>query len=292
MTPKQLLSTKWNTTGFMYEFIAVFTLIFFVSLWIFLANINKKQNNKLYMTFGFTFATLLMFVIPWSWSFFLSSRRTFALANPIVVLLQSILQGIDVSRKTFSPIFDGVGYLILGEMLGGLSGFILFIPIFYLLKFFFKDNENIKNTNLINIFNIGNKANKHPGYFAIKEAIFISLFTACIPLLNYINQTSYGATHWDKTLITIAVVGFTIYISSHFGYYAFHIFFTIMNLVLSLVDIIRVSFKKTKMKIQLQHLYQGLWSSSIVTVLSGLIPIVFGLLIVWITKNSGAGLNF
>ncbi|QBF34334.1 hypothetical protein EG856_00055 [Mycoplasmopsis phocirhinis] len=292
MTPKQLLSTSWNKIGFMYEFIAVFTLIFFVSLWIFIAKLNNKQNNKIYMTFGFTFATFLMFVIPWSWSFFLSSRRSFALANPIVVLLQAILQGIDVTKKTFTPIFKGSGYLMFGEILGGLVGYIAFIPIFYLLKFFFKDNENTKHINLINIFKIENKANNHPGYFAVKETIFISLFTACVPLLNYINQTSYGATHWDKTLITLAVVGFSIYLSSYFGYYSFHIYFWIMNLLLSLINLAISYIKKSNIKTNKVLVYQNLWSATIASTLTFIIPILFGLIIVGITKHSGAGLNF
>ncbi|MBU4691217.1 MAG4940 family membrane protein [Mycoplasma zalophi] len=296
MTPKQLLAKSWNSTGFMYEFIAVYTLIFFVTLWIFFAKLNKKENNKLFMTLGFTFATFLMFIIPWSWSFFLSDRRSFALANPIVVLLQAMLQGVDVTKKTFEPIFTGIWYLIGGQLLGGLAGFITFVPLYCLLRNFFKDvekySDSLKEISLLNTFKINNKANNNAKYFAIKEAIFISLFTTTVPLLNYVNQTNYGATPYDKMFLTLAVIAFTIYISSYFGYYAFHIFFTFINFIMTVIFALYQLIKKQKKLINKTNIIKDSWSFAITSSLSITIPLIFGLIVAQITINSGAGINF
>ncbi|QJR43857.1 MAG4940 family membrane protein [Mycoplasma miroungirhinis] len=308
MTPNQLLTKSWNKTGFMYEFIAVYTLIFFVALWVFFAKLNKKENNKLYMTLGFTLATFLMFVIPWSWSYFLANRRSFALANPIIVLLQAMLQGADIIKKSFNPIFSGIWYLIGGEILGGIAGFITFIPLFYLLKHYFKDiekySENLKEITLLNIFKINSKANNNIKIFPIKEAIFISLFTATVPFLNYIHQVNYGATTFDKMFLILIVVAFTIYISSYFGYYAFHIFFSFMNLVLSIIYVLSNLIKyvwnlkvnkvndKTKLINWKKNIIQDTWSFLITSSLTIVIPLIFGSIVAQVLIHSGAGLNF
>ncbi|MBU4689884.1 MAG4940 family membrane protein [Mycoplasma zalophidermidis] len=297
MTPKQLLSTNWSSTGFLYEFLATFTLVFFTMIWMFIAKLTKKDKNKIYMTFGLTFVTFLMFVIPWSWSHFLSSKASMPLANPLIVILQAMLQGIDIKNHSISPIFSGVSYLIGAQILGGVCAFILFTPLHFLMRNYFIKHHSeydAKNISLLRIFQNNEDCNSNVFKFTIKEFIFISLFVTTVPLLSYISQVNFGTNGYDKMIITILVIWFTLYLSAFFGFYGFHLYFSFMNLVTSVILIIIVALKKLndQKRESMFLLKRSSINFSIILIFTFAIPIIFALIIFGITNISSSTLNF
>ncbi|QSF13552.1 MAG4940 family membrane protein [Mycoplasma sp. Mirounga ES2805-ORL] len=305
MNTKQLLEASWNKIGFIYEFLSVFTLIFFSLMWILFAKLLKKQNNKIFIASGFTLATFLMFVLPWAYSFIFAKKQSFALLNPLIVIIQSTLQGFDSVDKTWHPIYKGSGYLIGGQLLGGLLGFVFFVPFYWLIKRLYIDSleygEIVREWKIKNILKQDSKANKTWWVFAIKEAIFISLFVSTVPMVNYISTSFYGLNNFTIMLTTLILIWFILFASSFFGFFAFHIVFPLITLILTIstyvfnvIQTTRVKQKDSKKecKLELIEVATSLYQFMVCVFLTIIIPIIFGHVFLLISENTGIILNF
>lgn len=286
MTPKQLLSVNYSYDGFIYEFLSTFLLTLFIMIWTYFSKIRKNQkNNRIFLTSGYVLGTFLAFVIPWAWSFFISGSNANMLGNPIFVLLQSVLQGITIKPAfNFSPIFNGVFYLIGAQISGGIIGFICFIGLFYLNKWLLKNNEDVENLQNLHLQDLFVKSPKCLIRFSIKEAIFIFAFTIITPFLFYINNVYYGTSTWVKLIFMLIFIWFILFISSFFGFFCFHLIFPILKIIAFLIPKNGTIDKKGLIKASYEFLIALVLTISIAFICA------FGIL--GIAKNSGMKLNF
>ncbi|TDV24349.1 hypothetical protein BCF59_0310 [Mycoplasmopsis mustelae] len=296
MTPRKLLLVFWNQSGFLFEFFGSFTLVFFVLIWILIKFIQKPKNDKFFTTLGFTAATFLAFIIPWALSYFTSQSRATPFINPVNVILQSKLQSFNIrNSEQVAETYKGTFYLIGGQFAGGLSGFLIFSLLFYLIKRSLLKNEeckeNIQTLQIWDILKVPHNINNSWWKYLIKEFVFISIFVVVVPMINYIENAEYGTNGIWKLVITLIIVWIFLFISSYFGFFAFDIVFNVIAYILFLIEVLykwnNKNLKNIKNVIILEHI-----KISIVIIFTILIPFIYGTIAIEIAKSVKIRLNF
>ncbi|MCE6056484.1 hypothetical protein J7889_02670 [Mycoplasmopsis agalactiae] len=291
--PGSALRRYWNPTAFAFEFITVLFLVFFVFTWMFLSFLSKKNKNKVFLSVGYTIATALAFFLPWAFASIGSKLPVYPMLNPLVVIFQSFLRGFGKTGQVVgnsgligAPLWQGLPYIFGAQILGGFAGFSLFIGLFYSFKLMFKNNadyEWLKSFGLAGLF-----AKEHQmtlGKYSIKEAIFITMLIALLPFSAMIDTTNYQLNHFQIKLIEILIVGIIIFISSYFDFFAFHLIFPLIELVIKTALLVKSNSenKKENTKAYLQSLYKFL----IVLALTIIIPIIIAFIAVAIKSKTG-----
>ncbi|MGZ9755428.1 MAG4940 family membrane protein [Mycoplasma sp. 246B] len=300
MTAKQLLSTYWNKSAFLFEFFASFTLVFFILLWLLIKYMHKPKNEKLFNTIGFTLATFLAFIIPWALSYFTANVPAFPQLNPLSVILQTRLQGFSISTGEAGTLDKGVYYLIGGQFSGAFGGLIVFAGIFFLVKNSLSKSKEYKEIfqtlQIWDLLKVRHPYNESWWKYIIKEFIFITTFVIIVPMLGYINDTNYGTNPYFKLFITLIVVWIFLFISSFFGFFAFDIVFNVIAYLLIVIEIlyhlksIKSNDQKTKQIKQLMLLETiKITTTLLFTVI---IPLIYGIVAVEIGKSVPMKLNF
>ncbi|CBH40751.1 MAG4940 family membrane protein [Mycoplasmopsis agalactiae] len=291
--PGSALRRYWNPTAFAFEFITVLFLVFFVFTWMFLSFLSKKNKNKVFLSVGYTIATALAFFLPWAFASIGSKLPVYPMLNPLVVIFQSFLRGFGKTGQVVgnsgligAPLWQGLPYIFGAQILGGFAGFALFIGLFYSFKLIFKNNadyEWLKSFGLAGLF-----AKEHQmtlGKYSIKEAIFITMLIVLLPFSAMIDTTNYQLNHFQIKLIEILIVGIIIFISSYFDFFAFHLIFPLIELVIKTALLVKSNSenKKENTKAYLQSLYKFL----IVLALTIIIPIIIAFIAVAIKSKTG-----
>ncbi|WP_027120758.1 MAG4940 family membrane protein [Mycoplasmopsis lipofaciens] len=300
MTTRQLLLTKWNTSGFIYEFLAVFTLVFFIFIWLLLARMLKKEKNKIFIVNGYILATFLMFILPWASSTYISQSPANPLINPMFVILQSILQSYDVNTMTIGqPLINGILYLISGQLLGGISGFATFCLFFILIKKYLLNHNQYGE--ILSILRIPHFFKKTEEFnlvgHTIKEICLIAFFISSVPFVFYINEPFYGVNIFWKHIMALAVIWLILFTASFFGFFAFHLIFPLIEFIESTYIFI---FESKNSKKQLQNICVinkkqyliVIYKLTIAIFLSIVIPIIIGYSILGISQISKIKFNF
>lgn len=291
--PGSALRRYWNPTAFAFEFITVLFLVFFVFTWMFLSFLSKKNKNKVFLSVGYTIATALAFFLPWAFASIGSKLPVYPMLNPLVVIFQSFLRGFGKTGQVVgnsgligAPLWQGLPYIFGAQILGGFAGFALFIGLFYSFKLMFKSNadyEWLKSFGLAGLF-----AKDHQmtlGKYSLKEAIFITMLIALLPFSAMIDTTNYQLNHFQIKLIELLIVGIIIFISSYFDFFAFHLIFPLIELVIKTALLVKSNSenKKENTKAYLQSLYKFL----IVLALTIIIPIIIAFIAVAIKSKTG-----
>ncbi|MCE6061750.1 hypothetical protein J8A71_02460 [Mycoplasmopsis agalactiae] len=291
--PGSALRRYWNPTAFAFEFITVLFLVFFVFTWMFLSFLSKKNKNKVFLSVGYTIATALAFFLPWAFASIGSKLPVYPMLNPLVVIFQSFLRGFGKTGQVVgnsgligAPLWQGLPYIFGAQILGGFAGFALFIGLFYSFKLMFKNNadyERLKSFGLAGLF-----AKDHQmtlGKYSLKEAIFITMLIALLPFSAMIDTTNYQLNHFQIKLIELLIVGIIIFISSYFDFFAFHLIFPLIELVIKTALLVKSNNenKKENTKAYLQSLYKFL----IVLALTIIIPIIIAFIAVAIKSKTG-----
>ncbi|EIN15440.1 Hypothetical protein, predicted transmembrane protein [Mycoplasmopsis agalactiae 14628] len=291
--PGSALRRYWNPTAFAFEFITVLFLVFFVFTWMFLSFLSKKNKNKIFLSVGYTIATALAFFLPWAFASIGSKLPVYPMLNPLVVIFQSFLRGFGKTGQVVgnngligAPLWQGLPYIFGAQILGGFVGFALFIGLFYSFKLMFKSNSDyewLKSFGIAGLF-----AKEHQmtlGKYSLKEAIFITMLIALLPFSAMIDTTNYQLNHFQIKLIEILIVGIIIFISSYFDFFAFHLIFPLIELVIKTALLVESNSdnKKENTKAYLQSLYKFL----IVLGLTIIIPIIIAFIAVAIKSKTG-----
>ncbi|WP_027334508.1 MAG4940 family membrane protein [Mycoplasma elephantis] len=290
-TPGEALRTFWNESVFIFECLSVFILIFCVFIWMFIAKLSNKQNNKLYLSTGYLFSTSLSFFIPWGISKIWSKLPVYPMLNPIIVIFNSFIRGFGKSGQTKGmqgligqPILNGMSYIFFAQLLGGLIAFLLFISIFLLIKKIYMNHKKycyiLYKMNILSFFEKENKLRIFS--FSVKEFIFILLFTSTVPFIAMIDKANYDINDFEIKLIELLCIFFIIYISSFFNFFAFHLFFSFIYFVIN-----TICYLKNKRHNLLNSFYEFI----IVLILTIIIPIIIAFIAIGIKIQSGAYLS-
>ncbi|CAL59192.1 hypothetical protein MBOVJF4428_00126 [Mycoplasmopsis agalactiae] len=291
--PGSALRRYWNPTAFAFEFITVLFLVFFVFTWMFLSFLSKKNKNKVFLSVGYTIATALAFFLPWAFASIGSKLPVYPMLNPLVVIFQSFLRGFGKTGQVVgnsgligAPLWQGLPYIFAAQIIGGFAGFALFIGLFYSFKLMFKNNneyEWLKSFGLAGLFVKDHQMTL--GKYSIKEAIFITMLIAILPFSAMIDTTNYQLNHFQIKLIEILIVGIIIFISSYFDFFAFHLIFPLIELVIKTALLVKSNSenKKENTKAYLQSLYKFL----IVLALTIIIPIIIAFIAIAIKSKTG-----
>ncbi len=291
--PGSALRKFWNPTAFAFEFLTVLFLVFFVFTWMFLSFLSKKNKSKIFLSVGYTIATALAFFLPWAFASIGSKLPVYPMLNPLVVIFQSFLRGFGKTGQVVgdnnligSPLWQGMPYIFGAQILGGFAGFALFIGLFYSFKAMFKTNvdyEWLKSFKLSNLFT--KEHHLTLGKFSAKEALFITMLIALLPFSAMIDTTNYQLNHFQIKLIELLVVGIIIFISSYFDFFAFHLIFPLIQLVIKTALLVKSNNenKNENLKAYLQSLYRFL----IVLALTIIIPIIIAFIAIGIKSKTG-----
>ncbi|WFQ90759.1 hypothetical protein MFERI13461_00176 [Mycoplasma feriruminatoris] len=289
--PGNALRTFFNPTVFSFELLSVATLVFLVFLWKLFAVILKKQHNKIFISSGYTIATLLAFYLPWAFSSIASQTSVYPFLNPLSVFYLSVLKGLANSGQVLnssntiigSPLLKGIPYILTGQLIGGFLGFGLFVLLFYLIK---KVNQNdlennINHLTMTMITRFNDKSSIK--WYTIKEAAFITMLMLLLPLISMTNTAFYKTNDFQVKLIEGLVVGVIIFASSFVNFFCFHLFFLIINIIFKTVSYLKLE-KQLK---QESDYYKDLTKFFIVLILSIIIPMILAFLAILIKMASG-----
>lgn len=298
MTPKQLLSTFWNTQGFFTEVLAVFILVFFVLLFKMLITAFKVKGTKIILPLGFSLITFLMYVQLWASSKYLFNTPQTPLVNPIFVLLQSFLQGYKLGNglnpSSFKPLYNGVPYLIGGQLLGFIFAISLFLVLFIPIKYYLaKINPKYQDIKKMTIFEVFHRDDKTLVGFSIKESIFLIIFTVSVGFAFYIKPTEFGTTKYDLLIVSTVIIFILLFFSSYFGYFAFLIYLDWFIAVLNFIENLKTKCNLQIVQSDFRLSFTSLFQMLITTVLTIIIPIIVGAIVIAIFANTkGDGVNF
>lgn len=293
-TPRRVLDSSFNATVFTFEIIAVFLLVFFCLVWKLIAVILKKNENKIFLTLGFVLATFISILVPIGLSAIGSRNPIHLMINPLIVIFNSFLLGYGASGQTplakgilGQPIVKGIPYLIGGQILGGLFGLLFFYIFFCLYKFVNKKNLEQNKTNELTFLSLfANKSNLSIGRFVVKESFFILLLMLLFPFIGMINTATYSSNHFQLHLAQLVVIGVIILISSFFNFFAFHLIFPIIEIIMQSIIYLKLD-KEQRNKEKKNYLMQ--WTKLLIVILlTILIPIIIAFICIAIKIQTRA----
>ncbi|WP_434343690.1 hypothetical protein V2P32_00760 [Mycoplasma sp. 06067-C1-B144P-99-0482-3] len=289
--PGNALRTFFNSTVFSFEILSVATLIFLVFLWKLFAVILKKQDNKIFLSSGYTIATLLAFYLPWAFSSIASQTSVYPFLNPLSVFYLSVLKGLANSGQVLnssntligSLLWKGIPYILTGQLIGGFLGLSLFVGLFFLIK---KINQtglenNINHLKISMIVSFDDKLSLK--WYTIKEIAFIMMLMLLLPLISMTNTAFYKTNDFQIKLIEGLVVGVIIFASSFVNFFCFHLFFSLINIILKTISYLKLS-KQLK---QQSTYYKDLIKFFIVVILTIIIPMILAFFAILIKMASG-----
>ncbi|WP_029513741.1 MAG4940 family membrane protein [Mycoplasmopsis primatum] len=291
--PGAALKTSWNETVFGFEFLSTFLLIFFTYSWMLIAILAKKNKSKIFIAFGYTAATALAFFLPWAVASVASKKPVYPMLNLLIVLFQSFIRGFGEWGQSNrlepigKPLVNGLPYILGAQFLGGMTGFMLFVAFFYAVKFIFKNNDEYKELQNLTLFALFKKDYEFGLLsYTIKEFIFITLFLCTIPFIGMIDTTNYQLNGFQIVLIQIFVIGIILFFSLFFNFFAIHLFFNFVELLVKTIEFIKLP-KNDKNAYKKNYLI--IWAKfTIVLIISILMPIVVALISILIKIKSGA----
>ncbi|AIA29628.1 hypothetical protein MCFN_02510 [Mycoplasmopsis californica] len=233
MTGLHVLTNNFNKTVALSEFGANCFLAFFVLLSLYIFK-RAKNTSKIIQSLIFTLITFVAIVMFWGLMVAVSDDTPIMYINPISVLFDAVVETLNTKGSIFKS-FIGVPYILGFQFLGSMSGFILFVAMFYLFKKIPSNYfENQTSVTLKEI--LFQNHNEKTLAFTIKETIFVFLLAITITMTPRIPHT-YSLNHFTSVILNMIILFTILTISSYFNFFAFHIFlatgFAILNLILA-----------------------------------------------------------
>lgn len=295
---KGMLKNSWNSDSFVVELVALLFLTFFVLIWKWIADAYIRKNKNLFLASTWTLTTFLMIVLSWANSHYLTNSSPTPIGNPIVIFGHIFLQAFNANTSSlgnnanFGEIhYQGIFYLLGGEFIGFILGFFLFFVIFLGIKKLKKPKFALFcNVTFEELFKI---EADNSIYYAVKEIIFIAIFSICLLFIPYINTTAYSTSLFYNRLILIVAIFFMIYLSSYFGFFAFNLFIALLFHLINLIMIFKKERKNNQQikNIALQNKFLIINVLTLVIV-SIIIPMLVAIIAVQIAITKGIKLTF
>ncbi|WGI36698.1 MAG4940 family membrane protein [Mesomycoplasma lagogenitalium] len=291
MTVENILKTSFRLDAFLFEFISNFLLIFLILILMLIKKIEKIKNLKLFYATSFSLVFIISVVTTWAISRYYSKFSAEPFVSPSHVILFSILKATPFKSDTLYFYDQGIFYILSSQFLASIFAFLAYILVFYNLKKWSNYKSKFENIHFYEI--IEQKNDSNPIKFLVKELIFIVFYLITIPFIGQINAIYYNWDHFKALLITFSFLFFILFISSFFGFFTFHLFFSLIVIFCNLMAILKEKRENiiTKKEVNKKITFISI-NGLISIILTFVLPIIVATIIWQIGKSQGVIFNF